>query len=181
MSTDLTTNQLAVPPSQRDHQQEVLTADIVLVEYGDFQCPHSAILNALVKSIQEQFHDLCFVFRHFPQPQRYLLSQKTAEAAEAAGAQGQFWQMCDRLFAHQQALGNGCLVEYADELGLDIPQFLRDMARKVSVDRINQDIVSGIQSGVTQTPALFINGARYRDPLELELLYAAIVEARNLS
>ncbi len=181
MPADAHRNQLVVSPSQRDHRQGSLTANVVLVEYGDFQCPQSAILNALIRSIQEQFHHPCFIFRHFPQLQRYPQSQKAAEAAEAAGAQGQFWQMSDILFAHQQALGNGCLVEYANDLGLDIPQFLRDIARRTSVDRINQDIASGIQCGVTNTPALFINGERYRDALELEPLYTAIIQARNLS
>jgi protein-disulfide isomerase len=181
MSANVPRNHLVVAPSQQDYRQGSLTADVVLVEYGDFQCPQSATLNRLINSIQERIPTLCFIFRHFPQPQYHPQSQKAAEAAEAAGAQGQFWQMVDLLFAHQQALGNGYLVEYANELGLDIPRFLRDIARKEFVDRINQDVASGIQSGVTATPALFINGERYQDAVEFEPLYAAIIKARKLS
>jgi len=69
--------------------------------------------------------------------------------------------MHDTLFAHQQNLENGYLVEYANDLGLDIPQFLKELSKQVHVDRINEDIEGGIQSGVTTAPALFINNTRY--------------------
>jgi protein-disulfide isomerase len=177
-------NQLVVSPSAQDYRQGSLNARVVLVEYGDYQCPQCGELYALIKTIHERLDGtfpegnyLCFVFRQFPQPQIYPQAQKAAAAALAAGAQGQFWQMHDMLFNHQQALGNGYLVEYADRLGLDIPQFLREMTRQVHVDRINKDIESGLQSGVTTAPALFINGTRYRDRWNIEHLIAAIVAA----
>lgn len=176
-------NQLVVSPSARDHRQGSLNARVVLVEYGDYQCPQCGELYALIKTIHGRLDEtfpgnyLCFVFRQFPQPQIYPQAQKAAAAALAAGAQGQFWQMHDMLFNHQQALGNGYLVEYADRLELDIPQFLQEMTRQVHVDRINKDIESGLQSGVTTAPALFINGIRYRDRWNMEPLIAAIVAA----
>ncbi|MBE9230067.1 DsbA family protein [Phormidium sp. LEGE 05292] len=120
---------------------------------------------------------LCFVFRHFPQSQIHPQAQKAAAATEAAAAQGRFWQMHEMLLQHQQELGDGYLAEYADNLGLDVTQFLRDIAQKVYVDRINQDIASGVDSGVVSTPALFINGVRYVDALEFEPLLVAIAEA----
>ena len=83
--------------------------------------------------------------------------------------------MHDVLFTHQHALGNDYLVEYANHLGLDIPQFLQDLSKKVYLDRINQDIESGTQSGVTVAPTLFINGIRYRDRWTIEQLMTAIV------
>ena len=179
-------NQLAVSPSVRDHRQGSLNARVVLVEYGDYQCPQCGELYALIKGIHEQLDGtfpeenyLCFVFRQFPQSQIYPQAQKASAAALAAGAQGQFWQMHDMLFDHQQALGNGYLVEYADRLGLDIPQFLQEITRQVHVDRINKDIESGLQSGVTTAPALFINGTRYRDRWNIEQLMAAIFTASN--
>lgn len=185
---DATSNQLAVPPSEQDHRQGALNARVVLVEYGDYQCPRCGELYTSIKAIQCQLEvtllgrdSLCFVFRHFPQPQIHPQAQKAAAAIEAAGAQGQFWQMYEILLEHQQALGNGYLAEYADRLGLNVPQFLRDIARGTYLDRINQDIESGIRSGVTDTPALFINGTRYRNALEIEPLLAAIVESGNLS
>jgi protein-disulfide isomerase len=177
-------NQLVVSPSDRDHRQGSLNARVVLVEYGDYQCPQCGELYALIKTIHEQLdvtfpeeNYLCFVFRQFPQPQIYPQAQKAAAAALAAGAQGQFWQMHDMLFNHQQALGNGYLVEYADRLGLDIPQFLQEMTRQVHVDRINKDIESGLHSGVTTAPALFINGDRYASRWNMEQLMAVITTA----
>ncbi|MCC3606818.1 MAG: DsbA family protein [Microcoleus sp. PH2017_29_MFU_D_A] len=177
-------NQLVESPSARDHRQGSLNARVVLVEYGDYQCPQCGELYVLIETIYGQLNGtfpeenyLCFVFRQFPQPQLYPQAQKAAAAALAAGAQGQFWQMHDMLFNHQQALGNGYLVEYADRLGLNIPQFLQEMTRQVYVDRINKDIESGLQSGVTTAPALFINGTRYRDRWNIEQLITAIVAA----
>jgi protein-disulfide isomerase len=179
-------NQLVGSLSKQDYRQGSLNARVVLVEYGDYQCPHCGELYTLIKTIDRSLNGtfleenyLCFVFRQFPQPLIYPQAQKAAAAALAAGAQGQFWQMHDMLFNHQQALGNGYLVEYADRLGLNIPQFLQEMTRQMHLDRINKDIESGLQSGVTTAPGLFINGTRYRDRWDIKQLMAAIITASN--
>ncbi|MEH2066457.1 MAG: DsbA family protein [Nostoc sp.] len=179
-------NQLVVLPSEQDHRQGSLNARVVLVEYGDYQCLQCSKLYTSIQAIQRQLEatllerdSLCFVFRHFPQPQIHPQAQKAAAATEAAATQGQFWQMHEMLLKHQQELEDGYLAEYADILGLDVTQFIRDIAQKVYVDRINQDIASGMNSGVVSTPALFINGVRYRDALELEPLLVAIVGASH--
>ncbi|MBD3885621.1 DsbA family protein [Phormidium tenue FACHB-886] len=181
-------DQLAVPPSERDHRQGSLNAKVVLVEYGDYQCPQCGELYALIQKIQQQLdtvflkgNDFCFIFRHFPQPQIHPQAQKAAAAAKAAAAQGQFWQMHEILLQHQQNLGDGYLAEYADNLGLDVTQFVRDIARKVYVDLIKQDITSGMHSGVISTPTLFINGVRYKKALELEPLLTEIVKFGDFS
>jgi protein-disulfide isomerase len=122
---------------------------------------------------------LCFIFRHFPQIQSHSHAQRAAEAAEAAAAQSQFWQMHDILFTYQQELGNGYLVEYANNLGLNISQFLQHMCKQVHIERINEDIESGLHSGVTTAPALFINGIRYIGRWNIEQLMAAIVTASH--
>ena len=172
---------LSISNSTQDHIQGVLNATVVLVMYGDYQCPQSANVYRLIKAIQQQLNPslgetyLCFIFRHFPQIQIHPHAQHAAEAVEAAGIQGKFWQMHDMLFTHQPALGNGYLVEYAHNLGLDISQFLQDISKHVYVDRINRDIESGVQSGVTTTPVLFINGIRYTDRWSMEKLIIAIV------
>jgi protein-disulfide isomerase len=181
VSDDRKHSSLIVPPSTQDHIQGVLSAAVVLVMYGDYQCSQSANVYRLIKVIQRQLsvslaeNDLCFIFRHFPQI--HADTQRAAEAAEAAAVQGQFWQMHNTLFEHQQALSNGYLVEYANNLGLDISQFLQDLSKRVHVERINEDIESGNQSGVVAAPALFINGIRYRDRWNIEQLMAAIVTA----
>ena len=179
-------DRLVVLPSEQDHRQGSLNARVVLVEYGDYQCPQCSELYTSIQAIQRQLEatlfgrdSLCFVFRHFPQPHIHPQAQKAAAATEAAATQGQFWQMHEMLLKHQQQLEDGYLAEYADNLGLDVTQFIRDIAQKVHVDRINQDIASGIDSGVVSTPALFINGVRYRDALELEPLLVAIVGASH--
>ncbi len=179
-------NQLVVLPSEQDHRQGSLNARVVLVEYGDYQCLQCSELYTSIQAIQRQLEatlfgrdSLCFVFRHFPQPQIHPQAQKAAAATEAAATQGQFWQMHEMLLKHQQDLEDGYLAEYADNLGLDVTQFIRDIAQKVYVDHINQDIASGMDSGVVSTPALFINGVRYRNALELEPLLVAIVGASH--
>lgn len=180
-------NQLLVLPSQRDHYQGVLNASIVLVEYGNYQCPQCRRVHQLIQEVQQQFSSefseenwLCVVFRHFiDDHSAYPQAQKAAEVAEAAAAQDQFWQMHDMLFTHQDALGNGYLVEYANHLGLDICQFLQDLSKQVHVDRINQDIEGGLESGVITAPALFINGIRYRDRWSIEQLMAVIITANH--
>jgi protein-disulfide isomerase len=185
VSQDQSCSLLAVPPSAQDHRQGELKATVMLVLYGDYQDSQSADVYRLIKVIQQQLDVsrgedyLCFIFRHFPQRQIHAQAQHAAEAAAEAAAQGQFWQMHDTLFNHQHALGNGYLVEYANNMGLDICQFLQALARGVHVDRINQDLESGLQSGITAAPALFINGIRYVDHWYGEPLMAAIVKANH--
>ncbi|MBW4518843.1 MAG: thioredoxin domain-containing protein [Scytolyngbya sp. HA4215-MV1] len=171
---------LFVPPSSQDHIQGVLSASVVLVMYGDYECFQSANTYRLIKAAQQQLsppfeeEDICFIFRHFPQVEVHPHAQRAAEAAEAAAVQGQFWQMHELLFIHQQALKNGYLVEYANRLGLDMPRFLQDLSRGVYVDRILADIQGGYRSGIEAAPALFMNGIRYRERWTIERLIAAI-------
>ncbi|BAY50521.1 hypothetical protein SAMD00079811_81500 (plasmid) [Scytonema sp. HK-05] len=185
MSSDRDHSSLFVPPSTQDHIQGVLSATVVLVMYGDYECSQSADVYRLIKVIQRQLsvsfgeNYLSLIFRHFPQIQIHSHAQRAAEAAEAAAAQGQFWQMHDILCTYQQKLENGDLVEYANNLGLDVCQFLQDMSKQVYINRINEDIESGLHSGVTTAPALFINGIRYIGRWNIEQLMAAIVAASH--
>lgn len=173
-------NRLSVPPSERDRIQGAIDASLVIVEYGDYQSPDCGEAHRMIKAIQRELGNrLGFIFRHFPQTSIHSQAQKAAEAAEAAAAQGKFWQMHDTLFEHQQALDNGYLVEYANDLGLDMPPFLQAMWRHIYTDRVNQDIESGLRSGVTTTPTLFINGIRYNDAWNVESLLAAIATIEN--
>jgi protein-disulfide isomerase len=183
MSNDRRHSSLLVPPSTQDWIQGVLSAKVVLVMYGDYQNSKSADVYKLIKAIKQELRAsfgedyLCFIFRHFPQAQIYPQAQRAAQAAVAASVQGQFWSMHDTLFAHQQRLENGYLIEYANDLGLDIPQFLKELAKQMHVDRINEDIEGGMQSGVTTAPALFINGIRYIGHWNTAELMTAIIAA----
>jgi protein-disulfide isomerase len=185
MINDHRSSSLVVPASTQDHSQGVLSAAVVLVMYGDYQCPRSSTVYKLIKIIRQEltvsFEEdyLCFIFRHFPQIQIHPHAQRAAQVAEAAAVQGKFWLMSDTLFDHQQRLENGYLVEYANDLGLDIPQFLKELSKQEHVDRINEDIKGGIQSGVTTAPALFINGSRYIGHWNTTELMAAVIAASH--
>ncbi|NJL20031.1 MAG: thioredoxin domain-containing protein [Leptolyngbyaceae cyanobacterium SM1_3_5] len=165
---------LALPVSLQDHIQGAEAASVTLVEYGDYQCPHCAEAHAMIREIQRQLgNSLRYVFRHFPWPD-HPQSQQAAEAAEAAGAQGKFWAMHDRLFAAQDALDDGSLVEYAVELNLNVDRFLSEVTGDVHVPRILEDINSGTASGVCSTPALFVNEFRYCNTLDRDTLCVQI-------
>ena len=166
---------LLIPISEHDNIQGTIDAQIVLVEYGDYQCLSCGEVHKMIQEIQQQIQ-LCFVFRHFPRIHIHFQAQKAAEAAEAAAAQNKFWQMHNLLFENQYALNNGHLLEYANEIQLDINRFLQDMTGHVHAKRVAQNIQGGIQSGVSNTPALFINGVRYRDAWDTERLLAAILD-----
>jgi len=168
---------MLTPPvsSTRDHVLGPPNAPIVMVEYGDFECPFCAqaepVLKALRRSLQTV---ILFAFRHFPMAEAHPHDLHAAEAAEAAGAQGKFWQMHDYLFAHQDALEDSDLVEYAAAVGCDVDRFIREMAENRYLPRVREDFLSGVRSGVNGNPTLFINGMRYDGPRDLDSLLAAI-------
>ncbi len=153
---------LMSPVSLQDHCWGLPTAALTLVQYGDYQCPNCGSAYPLLLELLEDTGDqVCFVFRHFPRNHVHPHAQHAAEAAEAAASQGKFWPMHYHLYACQHALGNGYLVEYAAELGLDVTQFLQEVTGDRFVNRVQADIASGRASGVVDTPTFFINGQRY--------------------
>jgi protein-disulfide isomerase len=170
--------QLTKPVDARDHIQGNGAAAITLVEYGDYACPASRDAEWIVKAIlQVMPAELCFAFRHFPLRQAHPQAQHAAEAAEAAGAQGKFWDMHDYLFEHQQHLGDAELLLYGAEIGLNTERYNDELMREVYAGRVHADLMSGIRSGVSDTPTFFINGARHDGPVRLETLLAAVREA----
>ena len=111
------------------------------MEYEDYQCPQCQRANELVKAIQQQLADqFCFVFRHFP---LRAWSLQIAESAEAAAAQNKFWEMHELLLQNKQQIEDSHLVEYADNMALDVPQLLRKLADHIHLSRIQTDIDSG--------------------------------------
>lgn len=153
---------LTAPVSEGDHVQGIATAAITLVEYGDYEDPQCAAVQPWIRALQAQMGDrLRLVVRHFP---THRLPPHAAEAAEAAGLQGRFWGMHDTLYEHQSALGNGFLVEYARDLGLDTSRFLRDMTGHTLAERVRLDQAGGAQSGVRSAPTFFVNGVLHPSP-----------------
>ena len=169
---------LTLPVGERDHQQGPETAPVTLVEYGDYECPYCGEAYPIVKEIQRRLGDrLRFVFRNFPLTQSHPHAEHAAEAAEAAAVQAKFWQMHDSLFEHQRALDDAHLVHYAVALNLDKERFVREMTEHVHTNRVREDFLSGVRSGVNGTPTFFINGVRHDDSYALETLLAAIEAA----
>lgn len=172
--------------SERDHMLGTLDAPVVFVEYGDYQCPHCLQAHSIVGELQERIGDrISFVYRHFPIRSSHPRAQYAAEAAEAAGAQGKFWEMHDLLFKNQDALSDANLIEYAEQIGLDKEVFQRDLEGGRFKDRVDEDYRSGERSGVNGTPTFYINGERYDGPWDIESLVEEIekpigVQVRNL-
>jgi protein-disulfide isomerase len=141
-------------------------ARAVLVEYGDFQCPACAAYYPVVKEIAEELGDeVLIVFRQFPLRQSHPQAQLAAQAAEAAGRQGKFWEMHDRLFERQsewsrQGNAEDLFKQYAQELGLAGDQFAADLNDGSLKEAIEEDVRSGIAAGVDATPTFYLNGSK---------------------
>jgi protein-disulfide isomerase len=153
----------------RDHRAGTDDAPVTLVEYGDFECPSCGLAYPLVRSLQRELGtDLRFVYRHFPLTLVHPHAQLAAEAAEASGAQGRFWEMHDLLYEHQQALEGDDLLQYGDALGLDVDRMAAELADGTHSRRLQDDFRSGVRSGVNGTPTFFVNGERFDEPWSAE-------------
>jgi protein-disulfide isomerase len=169
---------LVLPVGERDHGQGPADAPVTLLEYGDFECPYCGQAYPIVKAIQERLGDrLRFVFRNFPLANAHPHAEHAAEAAEAAAAQGRYWEMHDRLYEQQRALDDAPLQGYARDVGLDVERFDRDMEAGRYRERVREDFLSGVRSGVNGTPTFFINGVRHDDSYALEVLLSAVERA----
>ena len=169
---------LAVAVSERDHALGPSGAPVTLVEYGDFECPFCGMAYPDIKEIRGRLGDhIRFVYRHFPRPE-HPHARHAAEAAECAAAQSehQFWAMHDALFEHQQALDDEHLVQYATNIGLDVPRFSQDLNHHTYHERVQQDLQGAVRSDVHGTPTLFINGERYQGRARADDLYREILE-----
>ncbi|MCL7455361.1 MAG: DsbA family protein, partial [Anaerolineae bacterium] len=156
------TPKLVPPVGARDHVLGPDDAPVTLVEYGDYECPHCRQAGPVIRALRERFGDrLRYVYRHFPIQPSHPHAQLAAEAAEAAGAQGKFWEMHDLLFEYQGALDQAHLVQYAADLGLDVRRFERDLVDRTHRERVRQDFQSGVRSGASGTPTFYLNGLRY--------------------
>jgi protein-disulfide isomerase len=170
---------LSMPVSEsRDHIQGPRSAPVTLVEYGDFECPYCGEAYGILKELHARVGEqVRLVFRNFPLTQVHPHAERAAEAAEAAAAQGRFWPMHDMLYEHQAALGDDDLVAYAAQVGLDLDRFQVDLSQQAYFDRIREDFMSGVRSGVNGTPTFFVNGRRHDGSWDLQSLTAAVTAA----
>jgi len=167
-----------MPVSERDHIRGKVDAPITLVEYGDYECPYCGMANPVVDQVRKELGDtLRFVFRNFPLTQVHAHAEHAAEAAEAAGAHGRFWEMHDILYVHQRALDDRNLAEYANLLRVPPSATDRALNQHTYLERVREDFMSGVRSGVNGTPAFFINGVRHDGSYGRESLLTAIANA----
>ncbi len=166
---------LDAPVTESDHVRGSFLAPLTLLEYGDYECPYCHQAYPVVNQVRERLGDrLRFVFRNFPQNSVHPHASIAAQAAEAAGAQDKFWEMHDFLYANQADLANLNLSNAALRLGLEIYRFEADLSSEIFSHRVRRDFQSGLRSGVTGTPALFVNDVRYTGEIAVEPIILAL-------
>jgi|SRR6266436_143195 len=170
---------LKSPVTDQDHVTGPVSAAITLVEYGNFECIQCGNVYRSLKQIRSVLADgLRLVFRNFPMVQTHPDSLRAAEAAEAAAAQGKFWQMHDELFTHQKALEDRDLIRYAKRVGLDIDRFTRDLAENIFLPKIQSAYEQSLfDEHVTGTPTIYLNEIRYTGATAVQSLLEAIKQS----
>lgn len=145
-------------------------AEVTLIEYSDFQCPTCGAYHPVISQLTQEFGDkVKFVYRHFPLRQFHVNAELAAQAAEAAGRQGKFWEMHDLIFENQRDWSNNrtareIFITYAENLNLDIEQFRRDLDSKEIKQKVEGNYQSGIRLGVNSIPTFFLNGKKIQNP-----------------
>jgi len=138
-------------------------APVTIVEFADFQCPFCAKIPGLIDEVLKAYpNDVKFVYKQFPLPM-HANAMNAARAALAASKQGKYWPMYETLFANQRALDTESLKKYAQQVGLDVPQFEKDMASPEIQKQIDDDMSLAKTAQINGTPTLFVNGKRLND------------------
>ena len=169
---------LAVPVNENDHVMGPTSAPVTVVNYGDYQCPGCQQRHRSTENMARELLDrVRLVHRHFPLVKNHPRALRAAEAAEAAAAQGKFWEMHRLLYLRPDKLGDRDLRRYGKEVGLELKRFDREMASGIYADQILKDFYFSLNHGITGTPTTFINGVRYAmSAVELVNTVKAIVE-----
>ncbi len=158
----------------RDHIRGPEEAPVTVVEYGDFECPYCGQAEPAVRELLRDFGDIRYVWRHLPLTDVHPRAQLAAEAAEAAGRQGKFWEMHDLLLDHQDALITRDLIGYAASLGLDTGRFAADLRKHAGAAHVSEDVDSADLSNVSGTPTFFVNGRRHYGAYDIQTLKKAV-------
>ncbi|HEY2144846.1 MAG TPA: thioredoxin domain-containing protein [Steroidobacteraceae bacterium] len=169
---------LAVPPEPTDHSQGSEHARVIVVEYGDFECPSCKVAATTPALLLDRFpNQVRFIFRNFPLEDAHPHALLAAEAAEAAGAQGKFWPMYDVLFKNQAHLKSADLLRHAAELGLDMARYVAEMDDHIYLQKVREHIASGRRSHIRATPTFFINGVVQDISFGMKALHDAVATA----
>ena len=164
-----------------DHVLGPAGALVTVLEYGDYECPYCRGGARDVHRLLDRFPDTVrFVFRNFPIPQLHPHAEQAAEAAEAAAAQGKFWEMYDLLLRPSSRLDLDSLMGYAERIDLDTGRFLNEVSGNVYEARIERDVREGVSNGVNATPKFYVDGTRVDGHVPLEGLVTAVEAAVGL-
>jgi len=175
LGTSETITDLVVPVDpDRDHIRGPEEAPVTVVEYGDFECPYCGQAEPSVRELLRDFGDVHYVWRHLPLTDVHPNAQLAAEAAEAAGRQGKFWEMHDLLLDNQNALQPRDLVRYAASLDLDTDRFTADLRKHTGAAHVSEDLDSADLSNVSGTPTFFVNGKRHYGAYDIQTLSKAV-------
>lgn len=165
---------------ERDHIRGPDDAPVTLLEYGDFECPYCGQAESVIRELLSgSGGDVRYVWRHLPLNDVHPNAQLASEAAEAAAAQGAFWEMYDTLLSHQGELRLREIASYAEGLGLDSKRILEEVRRRLHAPRVAEDVASADESGVSGTPTFFINGRRHYGVYDIETLSDAVRAAKS--
>lgn|SRR3989338_4530527 len=149
--------------NEDEHIKGAESPKVTIVEYGDFQCPACAAYAPFIGGIIASYPDsVRVVYRHYPLKTIHFRAEAAALAAVAAGYQGKFWEMHDRIFAEQNVWsvkrGDADFEKYATEIGLDLNKFKQDINSFAAKERVDRDFKHGISLGINSTPTLYVNG-----------------------
>ncbi|WP_312769056.1 thioredoxin domain-containing protein [Epilithonimonas sp.] len=148
--------------NKNDHAQGNLNSDLVIVEYGDYQCPYCGAAYPVLKALMKEFGgQVKFVYRNFPLSEMHQYARIAAIAAEAANLQGKFWEMHDAIYENQGDLNENFLMKLAEKLKLNIAQFEKDLRKVELEEKVDSDFESGVMSGVNGTPSFFVNDKKF--------------------
>lgn len=171
-------NVLSIPANEFDHHRGTIDSPVTIVQYGDYECPYSSALAPDLDNLMEEYRGiLCHVYRHFPQTGIHENSEVAALAAEAAGEQGKFWKMHKVLYENSEDLSPDLIRLLARKIPLDMNEFEMDMKLFELYDKIKNDHQGGVETGITSTPTLFINGILFEGSSNYWPLKEAIEEA----
>jgi len=169
---------LSRPVDGTDHTLGAAHAPVVVLEYGDFQCPTCKQAAASGRLLLQRFPNrVLFAYRHFPLEEAHPHALGAAEAAECAAQQGRFWQMHDLLFENQSRLDARHLAAYAEQIGLDMARYSAEMDDHLYLQRIREHQESGRRSHLHSTPGFFVNGRIQDVSFGLHRLFDAVAAA----
>ena len=167
------------PLDENDYVRGATSPRIVLVEYGDYDCPHTRAAQSVVDRLMAENPDLRVAFRHFPLRHLHANAEILSRLAVAAHAQGRFWEMHDHLMQHREPIDEDGVFADAEASGVDMQRAQRELVGPIVLDRIERDVRSGKASGVHSTPSFFFDGVLHDGHYDYATLSTKLAEARR--